>query len=110
MLVAEAAAPRPVANTSAAARREPAPKADLRAESGRYAVQVGAFSQDDNARRVQKKLVQSGYDNARITRVVRGGKELSTVQAGSFEQREKAEEALRILRMEFPASFISSGA
>jgi hypothetical protein len=41
---------------------------------------------------------------------VRGGRELLAVQAGAFEQREKAEEALRSLKMEFPASFISTGA
>jgi rare lipoprotein A len=107
--VAEAAKPRPaVAQVTAAAK--PAPKVEQRAESGKYSVQVGAFSQDDNARRVQKKLVQAGYDSAKITRVMRDGKELMAVQAGAFEQREKAEEALRILKMEFPASFISSGA
>lgn len=105
--VAEAK-PRHVAKAAATAK--PEPKADLEAASGKYAVQVGAFAQDDNARRVQKRLVQSGYDSARITRVVRGGKEFMAVHAGSFREREKAEEALRILRMEFPASFISSGA
>jgi len=104
--VAEAAKPRPAVKATAKAE----PKAELRAENGRYAVQVGAFSQDENARRVQKKLVQSGYDSARITRVVRGGREFMAVQAGTFVEREKAEEALRTLRMEFPASFISTGA
>jgi len=89
---------------------KPEPKADLKAASGKYAVQVGAFAQDDNARRVQKQLVKSGYDSARITRVVRGGREFMAVQAGTFVEREKAEEALRTLRMEFPASFISTGA
>jgi rare lipoprotein A len=110
-LVAEAAKPRQTANASAPAKQA-APKAEIAAktESGKYAVQVGAFSQDDNARRVQAKLVQSGYNSAKITRVVRGGKELLAVQAGAFAEREKAEEALRVLRMEFPASFISSGA
>ena len=126
VMVAEAARPRPVAKAAPAARREPAsevgqkaaqktePKAEQKAaqqaESGKYSVQVGAFAQDDNARRVQQRLVQSGYGNARITRVVRGGKEFLAVKAGSFEEREKAEEALRTLKMEFPASFISSGA
>lgn len=107
---AELAKASPTAKASVAARREPAPKAVPKAESGRFAVQVGAFAQDDNARRVQQRLVQSGYDSARITRVVRDGKELRAVQAGSFEEREKAEEALRILKLEFPASFISTGA
>lgn len=86
-----------------------ASQAELKADGGKYAVQVGAFSQDDNARRVQKRLVQSGYGSAKITRVVRDGRELMAVQA-SFTEREKAEEALRNLKMEFPASFISSGA
>jgi len=122
VMLAEAARPRPVAKAAPAARPEPAPevgqklaqkveqKAAQKAESGKYSVQVGAFAQDDNARRVQQRLVQSGYGNARITRVIRGGKEYLAVKAGFFEEREKAEEALRILRMEFPASFISSGA
>jgi len=104
---AQAARPRHEAHAVAEARH--APKAVVQAENGKYAVQVGAFSQDDNARRVQKKLVQSGYGSARITRVVRGGRELMAVQA-SFEEREKAEEALRNLKPEFPASFISTGA
>lgn len=81
-----------------------------RTESGRFAVQVGAFSQDENARRVQARLMQAGFGGARITRVQRGGKEFLAVQAGAFEHREKAEEALRSLKLEFPASFISSGA
>ena len=122
VMVAEAARPRPEAKAAPAARHAPVPevgqkaaqktaqKAVQQAENGKYSVQVGAFAQDDNARRVQQKLVQSGYNTARITRVVRGGKEFLAVQAGFFEEREKAEEALRILRMEFPASFISSGA
>jgi len=78
--------------------------------NGKYAVQVGAFSQDENARRVQQKLVQSGFGGAKIIRTERAGKVLSVVSAGSFEHKEKAEEALRNLKQEFPASFISSGA
>ncbi len=93
-----------------AAKAAPKAQAIAKADSGKYAVQVGAFTQDDNARRVQQKLVQSGFNSARITRVVRGGKELLAVQAASFEERQQAEEALRSLKQEFPASFISSGA
>jgi cell division septation protein DedD len=107
--VAEAR-PRQAPKVSAKATSAPEPRNEAQAVSGKFAVQVGAFAQDDNARRVQQRLVQSGYDNARITRVVRGGKEFLAVQAGSFQEREKAEEALLILRLEFPASFISSGA
>ncbi|MDP3426332.1 MAG: septal ring lytic transglycosylase RlpA family protein, partial [Humidesulfovibrio sp.] len=76
-LLAEAK-PLPAANASATANRasqpapQPQPQNNVPAVSGKFAVQVGAFAQDDNARRVQQRLVQSGYGNARITRVVRG--------------------------------------
>ncbi|HWR03028.1 MAG TPA: septal ring lytic transglycosylase RlpA family protein [Humidesulfovibrio sp.] len=75
----------------------------------RYSVQVGAFAQDENARRVKDRLVQSGFRGASVVRAVRGGRELSVVQAGSFEAREQAEEVLRAVKDEFPASFINSG-
>lgn len=87
----------------------PAQQADM-AGDGRYSVQVGAFSQDENARRVKDKLVQSGFRGAKVVRAERGGRELSVVQAGSFADREQAEEVLRAVREAFPASFISSGA
>jgi len=79
-------------------------------QDGAYCVQVGAFSKDDNARRVKEHLVQSGFRGARVVRAVRGDRELSVVQAGSFAGREEAEEALRAVREEFPASFINTGA
>ncbi len=76
---------------------------------GRFRVQVGAFVQNENARRVKDHLVQSGFRGARIVRAQRGDRELSVVQAGSYDAREDAEQALRAVREEFPASFISSG-
>jgi len=79
-------------------------------EGARFSVQVGAFSQDDNARKVKDRLVQSGFRGAKVERAVRGGRELSVVKAGSFSAREQAEEVLRAVQGEFPASFISSGA
>jgi len=79
-------------------------------DGARFSVQVGAFSQDDNARKVKDRLVQSGFRGAKVERAVRGGRELSVVKAGSFSAREQAEEVLRAVQGEFPASFISSGA
>jgi rare lipoprotein A len=79
-------------------------------DNGRFSVQVGAFAQDENARKVKDRLVQSGFRGARVVRSVRGDRELSVVQAGSFEAREDAEEVLRAVREEFPSSFISTGA
>jgi len=62
------------------------------------------------ARKVKDRLVQSGFRKASVERAVRGGRELSVVKAGSFSAREQAEEALRAVQNEFPASFISTGA
>ena len=98
-----AAKPRPEVRQQAALQQAPAGH-----DAGRYSVQVGAFSQDENARKVKDKLVQSGYRGAKVERAVRGGRELSVVKAGSFSGREQAEEALRELRNEFPASFINT--
>ncbi len=95
-------------------RPEPTQQASLpqglESDGARYSVQVGAFSQDENARKVKDRLVQSGFRKAKVERTVRGGRELSVVKAGSFDAREQAEEVLRAVQGEFPASFISSGA
>lgn len=98
-----AAKPRPEVRQQAALQQ-----AAAAGDAGRYSVQVGAFSQDENARKVKDRLVQSGYRGAKVERAVRGGRELSVVKAGSFAGREQAEEALRELQGEFPASFINS--
>lgn len=98
-----AAKPRPEVRQQAALQQAPAAH-----DAGRYSVQVGAFSLDENARRVKERLVQSGYRGAKVERAVRGGRELSVVKAGSFAGREQAEAALRELQSEFPASFINS--
>jgi len=91
----------------------PARNSSVMAEAGgegRFSVQVGAFSQDENARRVKEHLVQAGFRGARVVRTQRGDRELLVVQAGSFNAREEAEEVLRAVREEFPSSFISTGA
>jgi rare lipoprotein A len=77
---------------------------------GQFCVQVGAFSLDDNARRVKDHLVQAGFRGARVVRAQRGDRELSVVQAGVFPGREEAEAVLREVRQEFPSSFIHTGA
>lgn len=85
-------------------------QSSLQQHGASFCVQVGAFSQNENARRVKDRLVQSGFRGAKVERAVRGGRELSVVKAGSFSVREQAEEVLRAVQGEFPASFISSGA
>jgi rare lipoprotein A len=84
--------------------------AGMSQDAARFSVQVGAFAQDENARKVKDRLVQSGFRGARVVRAQRGDRELSVVQAGSYDAREEAEEVLRALKDEFPSSFISTGA
>jgi len=106
---AQAKAPVVAAKARPVEQQAQAQQASLQ-EGARFSVQVGAFSQDDNARKVKDRLVQSGFRGAKVERAVRGGRELSVVKAGSFSAREQAEEVLRAVQGEFPASFISSGA
>ncbi len=115
--LAEVSSPAPKAQAKPAQAKAPAVAQQAHAtqqaqafDGTRYSVQVGAFSQDENARRVKDRLVQSGFRGASVVRAVRGGRELSVVQAGSFDAREQAEEVLRAVKDEFPASFINYGA
>ncbi|MDP2846753.1 MAG: septal ring lytic transglycosylase RlpA family protein [Humidesulfovibrio sp.] len=107
---AQAKAPVVAAKAQPVAEQHASMQPSMQQDGSRYSVQVGAFSQDENARRVKDRLVQSGFRGASVVRSVRGGRELSVVQAGSFDAREQAEEVLRAVRDEFPSSFISSGA
>ncbi len=106
----QAQAPVVAAKARPVERQAQAQQASLQQQGASFCVQVGAFSQDENARRVKDRLVQSGFRGAKVERAVRGGRELSVVKAGSFSAREQAEEVLRAVQGEFPASFISSGA
>lgn len=107
---AQAKAPAVAAKAQPVVERQASLQPSMQQDGSRYSVQVGAFSQDENARRVKERLVQSGFRGASVVRAVRGGRELSVVQAGSFDAREQAEEVLRAVKDEFPASFINSGA
>lgn len=109
----QAAKPAPAKAPALVAAKAPAPAVQQQAslnqdQAGRYSVQVGAFSHDENARKVKDRLVQSGFRGASVVRALRGERELSVVVAGSFEAREQAEEVLRAVKDEFPSSFINS--
>jgi len=108
---ARAKAPVVASKAQSAPQQQMAQQSPAMNEGGvHFSVQVGAFAQDENARKVKDRLVQSGFRGARVVRAVRGDRELSVVQAGSFNAREEAEEVLRSLKDEFPSSFINIGA
>lgn len=83
------------------------PVRPLAGADGKYFVQVGAFAINDNAERVRNRLVKSGYSAARVKKALRQGREYFVVQA-VFRERVVAEQALRDLKQEFPASFLGS--
>jgi hypothetical protein len=72
-------------------------------------VQVGAYSQGENAAEALRILQSRGYQ-ARITDVVQKGRRLQSVQAGPFATRQQAESALPKIRSIpgwFPDSYVS---
>nr|WP_287410566.1 septal ring lytic transglycosylase RlpA family protein [Pseudodesulfovibrio sp.] len=73
-----------------------------------YHVRVGAFANRGNAERVHRDLVASGFGNAQIRTITRNGRVLHVVQAGTFSNRDKAEQVLEKLKDDFPTSYIIS--
>jgi len=73
-----------------------------------YHVRVGAFADRSNAERTHQKLVSEGFKDANITTITRDGQVLHIVQAGSFSNRDKAEQILESLKDAFPTSYIIS--
>lgn len=68
-----------------------------------YYVQVGAFSQQENANAVLAQLTANGYKGSKFVKTASG---LYRVQAGAFAEKEDAEAARDALLEEFPNSFI----
>ncbi len=69
-----------------------------------YYVQVGAFESRDNAQPVLENLFLLGFDSSRL--VTLNSDPMTRVQAGPFKNRAAAQQALNILRADYPASFI----
>ena len=70
--------------------------------SGKYYVQIGAYSSRDNANAASKKLSNQGYN----TRITSGSGGTYAVQAGPYSSRSKAESARDTLRKTYSGAFI----
>lgn len=68
-----------------------------------YYVQVGAFSEESNARNVLNDLIGRGYEGSRIVESASG---LYKVQAGTFTGTPEAETAVEAMQDMFPKAFI----
>ncbi len=70
--------------------------------AGKYYVQVGAFSVQDNANVASKKLQQLGYSSV-VKKDTNGN---YVVLAGSYSNRQKAERERNTLRQSFSGAFV----
>lgn len=71
-----------------------------------FYVQVGAFSNAENAQNVLADLLSRGYAGARVVTVTVNSKELRRVQAGAFATRAQAESELSRLQADYPQSIV----
>jgi rare lipoprotein A len=75
-------------------------------DATRYFVQLGSFSELQNARQLLRKTKKRGYSASRIIRISLDGRIYYRVQAGSFPNLALAQKKLHRLRQAYPSSFI----
>ncbi|BBD09498.1 septal ring lytic transglycosylase RlpA family protein [Desulfovibrio ferrophilus] len=73
---------------------------------GSYFVQVGSFTQPENAKRLLATLKQSGYSGSRMKRALISGQSYWRVQAGVFRGMDHANKVHAALKHKYPASFL----
>jgi len=99
---AEAAA-KPVEEQTAADVSEPEVEEEATPLTGMYYVQIGAFSDLENANRALARLLSDGYKGSRLSKMDDG---LFRVQAGAFPDETSAGEALSKLLTDYPKGFV----
>ncbi len=65
-----------------------------------FTIQAGAFTNYENAKKLQKKLTSAGYVS-KITSKQVGGSFLNIVTVGKYSSRKEAEKFLKILKRDF---------
>ncbi len=95
--VAPATAPAAAPAAAVATETEAVPMGDM------YYVQVGAFSDMENANKVLAGLISDGYAGSKLATTSSG---LYRVQAGTFPDKAAAEAALMVLKTEYPKGYI----
>lgn len=78
----------------------------LAAETGQYYVQVGAFSDLENANKVLSGLLSDGYKGSMLVKTDTG---MYRVRAGAFANAETAGKALDVLKTDYPNGFVLEG-
>ncbi len=94
--------PQPVL-TAPNATAQPAATQTSTVADAKYYVQVGAFSDLENANQALARLLSDGYKGSKLDATSDG---LFRVQAGAFDDRKAAEAALDRLRAQYPKGFV----
>lgn len=68
-----------------------------------YYVQIGAFSELENANNVLAGLLDAGYKGSKLSKSPTG---LYRVQAGAFTDMDEAEASLNALKSDYPKAFV----
>lgn len=71
-----------------------------------YGVQVGAFTDPDNAERLRLRLLNQGYDPVQVLPLVSGSRDYSAVVVGRLPNQAEAAGLLNRLRGSFRSGFI----
>lgn len=103
--VTYAARPEPQAVVARAAAVEPVAAAEA---PGRYAVQIGAFTDYARARRVQESLASAGT-RAHLGLVEEGGTRYYRLRLGPFSRNRAAQAARRVSDLGYPALVVATG-
>jgi cell division protein FtsN len=75
----------------------PAPDPDVRTAGKNYRVQVGRFSDQQQAEKLRDELSQSGL-SPRIVKSQKGGTTVYRVQIGTYKQKENADRQIEMLK------------
>ncbi|WP_319541126.1 SPOR domain-containing protein [uncultured Pseudodesulfovibrio sp.] len=73
------------------------------AEAGMYYIQIGAFSDLENANKALARVLSDGYKDSVLSKTDTG---LYRVQAGSFPDEASAGNALATLKADYPEGFV----
>jgi rare lipoprotein A len=73
---------------------------------GRFFVQVGSFSQRENAARLMQEMHGRGYSGSRTVQAVINGQTFWRVQVGEFGNLDKAEAARSQIARQTPGAFV----
>ncbi|XXJ18293.1 SPOR domain-containing protein [Desulfovibrio caledoniensis] len=92
-----------VAGADASTRAAEPATAPVVAAGGPYYVQVGAFSDEQNANRALARLIADGYKGSVMVKTDEG---LFRVQAGAFPDEATAGAALNKLKADYPKGFV----